>query len=354
MAIGLPSINIQFIQEGITAIQRGERGIVALVLKDTTHGVNTIFDVTDIPEGLSEKNKELITLALKGNTKAPLRVEVFILGAEMQVSDALEYFENVSFDYLACPEATTQDNTAIGTWIKAMRDNEGIMCKAVLANVKEDYEGIINFTQENIVVGEKTYTSKEYTARIAGLIAGTDLRISTTYANLPEVTAIPYEKKLDTSTKVAKGELVLFKEAGKIKIARGITSLVSTSEVKGSLFQKIKVVDIMDLISNDIRRIAREHYIGKYANSYDNKCLLITAITGYLEGLVNDGLIEKNTVNVGIDLAAQKAFLKSVGTNLADMTEQQIKEANTQDKVFIEVKCKILDAIEEINIRVFI
>ena len=35
MALGLPSVNIVFKQEGITAIERGERGIVALVLKDT-------------------------------------------------------------------------------------------------------------------------------------------------------------------------------------------------------------------------------------------------------------------------------------------------------------------------------
>ena len=36
MALGLPSVNIVFKQEGITAIERGERGIVALVLKDTS------------------------------------------------------------------------------------------------------------------------------------------------------------------------------------------------------------------------------------------------------------------------------------------------------------------------------
>ena len=35
MALGLPSVNIVFKQEGMTAIERGERGIVALVLKDT-------------------------------------------------------------------------------------------------------------------------------------------------------------------------------------------------------------------------------------------------------------------------------------------------------------------------------
>ena len=35
MALGLPSISIKFIQEGITAISRGSRGIVAMIVKET-------------------------------------------------------------------------------------------------------------------------------------------------------------------------------------------------------------------------------------------------------------------------------------------------------------------------------
>lgn len=50
----------------------------------------------------------------------------------------------------------------------------------------------------------------------------------------------------------------------------------------------------------------------------------------------------------------QKKYLKSNGVNISAMSDQQIKEANTGDQVFIAVKCKILDAIESISIRVFI
>ena len=88
--------------------------------------------------------------------------------------------------------------------------------------------------------------------------------------------------------------------------------------------------------------------------SYDNKCILMTAIEGYLEQLVMDGLLEKGTIKVEIDMEAQKTYLKSIGINISEMTEQEIKEYNTRDKVFIAIKCKILDAIEEINLRVFI
>ena len=355
MALGLPSVNIVFKQEGITAIERGERGIVALVLKDTKAlGGHTVYDITDCPEEISEENRRFVIDALKGNTNAPLRVELFVLGADNEVEEALNYFENTKFDYICSPSFTSEENVEVATWIKSLRDNEGVMVKAVLANVKDDHEGIINFATDNIVTELKTYSTAEFTPRIAGLIAGTSLRIATTYADIPEIISVPYEKKRDTATKVGEGKLVIFKQSGQYRIARGVNSFVSTSDVKGEAFQKIKLVDIMDLMTNDIRQTCHRNYIGKYANSYDNKCILITAIEGYLDQLVLDGLIARDSIKVEIDMEAQKTYLKSIGVDISEMREQEIKEYNTRDKVFIAIKCKILDAIEEINLRVFI
>ena len=355
MALGLPSVNIVFKQEGMTAIQRGERGIVALVLRDEKAlGKHTVYDISDCPAELSEENRVYIVDALKGNTNAPLRVELFVLGADEEVVEALNYFENTKFDYICSPYFTSKENTEVATWVKALRDNEGIMVKAVLANEKADHEGIINFTTDNIVTKNKTYSTVEFTPRIAGLIAGTSLMIATTYASLSDVLEVPYISKQDATEKVGQGELIIFKQSGQYRIARGVNSLVTTSDVKGEAFQKIKLVDIMDLMTNDIRQTCHRSYIGKYANSYDNKCILMTAIEGYLDQLVLDGLIERNTIKVEIDMEAQKAYLKSIGIDISEMREQEIKEYNTRDKVFIAIKCKILDAIEEINLRVFI
>ena len=383
MALGLPSVNIVFKQEGTTAIQRGDRGIVALVLRDTKAlGKHTVYDISDCPSELSEDNKRYILDALKGNTNAPLKIELFVLNAEEEISkalnhfedtqfdyicspvftseeneevvEALNYFENTKFDYICSPYFTSKENTEVATWVKALRDNEGVMVKAVLANEKADHEGIINFTTDNIVTKNKTYSTVEFTPRIAGLIAGTSLMIATTYASLSDVLEVPYISKQDATEKVGQGELIIFKQSGQYRIARGVNSLVTTSDVKGEAFQKIKLVDIMDLMTNDIRQTCHRSYIGKYANSYDNKCILMTAIEGYLDQLVLDGLIERNTIKVEIDMEAQKAYLKSIGIDISEMREQEIKEYNTRDKVFIAIKCKILDAIEEINLRVFI
>ena len=355
MALGLPSVNIVFKQEGITAIQRGDRGIVALVLKDTKGlGKHTIYDISDCPSEISEENRRYVLDALIGNTNAPLRVELFVLNNEEGIEKALNHFEDTQFDYICSPHFTSQENTEVSTWIKSLRDNDGVMAKAVLGNMKADHEGIINFTTDNIVTEHKTYSTVEFTPRIAGLIAGTSLRIATTYASLSDVLEVPYQSKNDATEKVCNGELIIFKQSGEYRIARGVNSLTTTSDAKGEAFQKIKLVDIMDLMTNDIRKTCHKNYIGKYANSYDNKCILMTAIEGYLDQLVMDGLLEKDTIKVEIDMEAQKAYLKSIGLNISEMSEQDIKQYNTRDKVFIAIKCKILDAIEEISLRVFI
>jgi len=62
--MGAPSITISFTEKGVSAVERGERGIVALLLKDTKKtGLNVIYDITDIPDTLTDVNKSYIKKA---------------------------------------------------------------------------------------------------------------------------------------------------------------------------------------------------------------------------------------------------------------------------------------------------
>ncbi|MCR1907461.1 phage tail sheath protein, partial [Intestinimonas butyriciproducens] len=77
-------------------------------------------------------------------------------------------------------------------------------------------------------------------------------------------------------------------------------------------------------------------------------------IKGYLVGLEQSGILQAGSSSVGIDLAHQEAYLQSVGTDTSKMSQQEIKEANTADKVFLEASIKILDAIEDISLNITI
>ena len=347
--MGLPIIDINFKQLAKTVMVRSQRGIVALILKDTTKASLTVFDEGDIPSNLTEANQNLIKDVLKGS---PNKIELYVLGSSDEIAEALTYFEGVEFNLMCMPQAESPDATAIKAFIKKMNDVVKYKCDAILANEEADSEAIINYTAKDIVVNGETIETSNHTARIAGLIEGTPLHQSITFATLSDVEAIENLTKEEADTRIDNGELILVREMGKVRVARGVNSLTTLTDVKGNAFQKIKLRKTLNLIHNDLRRVIVEKYIGKVPNNYDNKCILITEIKNYLDELATEQLIEKvNTV--GIDLIAQKKWLKD-NTNLDVnvMSEQEIKEANTQSNVFIAISLKVVDAMEDILVSV--
>lgn len=347
--MGLPIIDISFKQLAKSAVVRSQRGIVALILKDTAKTSLTVFDEGDIPSSLTEANQGLIKDVLKG---APNKIELYVLGSDSEISEALTCFEGVEFNLMCMPSAETSDVTAIKTFIKKMNDVVKYKCDAIIANDKADSEAMINYTAKNIVVNGESVTTANHTARIAGLIEGTPLHQSITFATLSDVDSIENLTKEQADSRIDAGELILVREMGKVRVARGVNSLTTLTDTKGNAFQKIKLRKTLNLIHNDLRRVIVEKYIGKVPNNYDNKCILITEIKNYLDELATEQLIEKvNTV--GIDLSAQKKWLKD-NTNLDVnvMTEQEIKEANTQSNVFLAISLKVVDAMEDIVIAV--
>lgn len=356
--MGLPNINIAFKTQAISAIKRSQKGIVAVILKDAAadaKGPHVMTNATQIPTELGSVNRKYLEQAFMGYVNPPRKVIAYVLeDSATDLSAALAFFETQTFDYLVGPpDCSSEQASEIATWIKNQRAND-FTPKAVLPNINADSEAIINFTTSGIKVGKDEYTTAGYCARIAGLIAGTPMAISCTYAPLPEVTDVTRLTKEQMDAAIDNGEFIIFHDGEKVKVGRGVNSLITTTQDKGEIFKKIKIVEAIDMIKNDIKITAQDNYIGKYANSYDNKCLLITAIRGYFEQLELEGILQAGSSYVGIDLAAQEAYLKSIGIDTSEMTEQEIKEANTGDKVFLAASIKILDAIEDINLEIVI
>lgn len=351
--IGLPNISVEFKNRGKTAFKRGNSGVVALILKDSTNtGLHEIIGEYDIPAGLSEKNKKYIKLALIGNIYRPQKVYVYVLASEGQTSDALEVLETLEFNILSMPTAVEEDKTLIKQFASKMDKEIKYRIETVLNTTAPDNEYVINATQGDVVIDTgDTLTADEFCAYVAGFVAGTPLSQSITYAIPSIVTKIPPVTKASVEAKIKNGELVLVKDAGAIRFARGVTSLVTTTPEKGEEFQKIKLVSTMNLIYNDIRRLAISNYVGKMPNSYDNKCLLITNVSLYLSQLAIDDIIGKD-YKVEIDIEAQTKYLKENNYDVSTMSEQEIKEANTKDKVFLKLSVYLIDAMEDISVAV--
>lgn len=423
--MGAPSIDVSFIEKAVSAVTRGERGIVMLWVKDalpeTATNPITVVTESDIPQGLSDETVEQIKLAMIGYINAPKKLLVYCMGNIEEIENtegtenvtesegaeggstddardeekiqstlgevdtkkaavdagykkAMEAAETIRFDYLAIPTVETDGKGEdVATWIKSMRENKKKKVKAVLPNVAADNEGIINFTTEKSVKtetvtgkdGKKTivdtaYTAEQYCSRIAGLIAGTPMTISCTYAPLPELSDCT--RLTDNDTPVDKGEFIIFYDGEKVKVVRGVNSFITTVEGKADSFKKIKIVEAMDMINDDIVKTAQDSYLGKYANTYSNKCLLITAISSYFAQLKRDDII--SSYSVGLDAQAIRIYLKGKGmqATLDDGTirdvdecgDEEIITADTGASVFLTGNVKILDAIEDIKMPIYI
>lgn len=351
----MPSVTISFTEVAATAVSRGERGIIAMILKDTVPEINPVKCMveSDIPETLSEEGKTQIRLALRGYVNTPNRVIVYVIEKDTgNYEAALNYFKTVRFDYLVAPGVETDGQTsAIVSYVKNER-NENKLIKAVLPNVSADNEAIVNYVTEKVYENDTEYTTEQYCSRIAGIIAGTPLTISCTYASIPELTDCSRLSKKEADDAAEAGKLIVWWDGEKVKTGRGLNSLTTLTQGKNTQFQKIKIVDTLDMIANDIRMTAEDSYLGKYANTYDNKCLLLSAIGNYFEKLKTEGVLEKYSVE--IDTEANRKYLKDKGMDVETITDDDAKQANTGSYVFLKATLSVLDAIEDIVLPITI
>lgn len=353
MNLGMPSITIRFIEKGVSAIQRGQRGIVGLILRGAVSSTNPVVVTTesDIVGTWSNANKQYVKDALVGYTEKPKKIICFFVAADAEdYSTALDYFSSQYVDYVAIPTVATDElESSVVSWVKNEWENHNQII-VVLPDVAGDFEGIVNFTTDNIKVGSNTYTSEQYTPRIAGMLAGTPMTMSATYANLDEVDDVDRLTKEQQDAAVAAGKFILFFDAEKVKTGTAVTSFTTTTSEKGDSFKKIKLVDTMRQITRDIYSTVRDSYIGKYPNTYDNKVMLCNAIMGYFKQLTD--IVENYSID--IDAEANATYLESKGIDTSDMTTEELRHANTGDKVYLTAKMNLVDVMENIDIPIYI
>lgn len=375
----MPTLTILFQQRAQTAIARSQKGVAALIVRDALAAGQawSLTSTGQIPEKLGKENQNAIRRVFKGGVNPPRKVLVYCLGAEDTLeaeetasqaegasgsaaeprpgsgSAALRWLGTQKFDYLAGPADLSEAEAAvIKEWIIQKREDDHVIFKAVLPGCAANNEGIVNFTASGIQVEGDVFDAASYCGRVAGLIAGTPMKQSVTYAALPEVEDINRLSALEEDEAVGRGELILTHDGEKVKFGRGVNSLTTTTG-RSEVWRKIKIVELLDLLQWDLRLAIQDNYIGKFQNSYDNKLLLITAVKLYLQALAKDGLIEED-FSCDIDVEEQDAYLQSVGVATAEMTEQQIREANTGTYVFLAIDIRPIDAIEDVKIKIYL
>ncbi|MBR1844269.1 MAG: phage tail sheath subtilisin-like domain-containing protein [Lachnospiraceae bacterium] len=366
-----PSITIAFLEKAKTVLNRGERGIVGLILQDPVrNGTDfTVFDGTDIPDDISNENKKHIERALIGNETAPRKIICYIMKVESSnpdYDDALAWVENSACDVVAFMGVATDNKVSdVKTGIIAMRGrHKKVTC--VLPECAGDNEGIVGWYGV-VYDGNKAEISKEdYCARIAGALAGTGLTSSICYMTLTDVDNCERMSDADIDTAVGQGKLIPMWDGEKVKIVNDVTTFLTTTENKNDSYKVIKLVRDMDLVYSDIYILTKDHYTGKYTNSYDNQCVLLTAINNYLLECVASGLfsyaylefnIEKKRkwVKENISVYPDK-FVDKNGKpySYETMTDEDIKRCWSSDKLFFIGRLGLLDTMKNFDFEFLI
>lgn len=350
--MNLPKIIIEFKNKAQSVIQRSERGIVAIILKDDTEGAEPFKiykSLNDIEfTKMSETNYQYMKLVFAG---APYKViAVTIPSASENYTEALKTLENYKWNYLTVPAADDEAGTVISSWIKEQRTSKNKIFKAVLANTKADSEGVINYTTDNVVstiIEGKTLKATEYCARIAGIVAGLSLERSLTYYVLTDI--VSADTKTDPDAAVEAGELIIIFDGEKYKIGRGVNSLTTS---KSDDLKKIKIIEGKDMVFEDIKTTFEDKYVGQVINDYDNKQNLVASIITYLKS-IEGNVLDRNFDNVcSISATAQRDYLEASGEDTENMSDIDILQANTGSQVFLEASIKFVDAMEDLTMTV--
>ena len=133
-------------------------------------------------------------------------------------------------------------------------------------------EGTVNLTKGGSL-GSRKYHSGQYAAYLAGLIAGTPLNASITYAEV-SLSDVNYRmKNKEVVDALEAGSLVLVHDGDVVKVEQGITT-------SGD---KIRKVAVRHAVATDIEKTARRHWVGKITNSDAGQAAIIGGIKTYLE-----------------------------------------------------------------------
>lgn len=353
-----PTIEVTFRQMATTMIERSERGIAALIIRDDTD--ETVYkEYRDAAAAAADESKytpENMQAIRDVMASAPYKVAVVRTGAPGAAAAALKIIEEkLSACWIAFAKLEATDQTDLIAWIKAKEKETKSYNAIVYKADAPDNKQIVNFTTEKVTFADERgeRSGDAYIPAMLGRIAAANIRKSITYGACTDL--IGCSENEDEESAVENGELILANVGGTVRIVSGCNSLVSTNgKTLTEDMQYIETVAAMQLIVDDIRDEWRRNYLGNYRNSYDNQMLFVGAIDGYLAELERIEVLDPeytNKANINAD-QQRESWLSAGHAEMAEWTDAQIIRTPFKRDVYIMVDLKILGSMENIRLLV--
>lgn len=209
--------------------------------------------------------------------------------------------EQENWNVLAFPVTDSISKNAAVTFIKSMRDDNGIKVQAVLtecsgtdangytfASFNPDYEGVYVCKQGYRLSDGTVVSPIDEVYMLAGMIAGATITESLTGSIIQNAIEVIHAPKTNQGfiDAINDGKLVLSKRRdGAIVIEYDVNSFTSLTSKKGKVFTKGRPVRVMDNICNDIKSMWDVTYLGKVSNNDDGRGIFKADIIKYMNDL---------------------------------------------------------------------
>ena len=356
--MGLQNVTITLKALATSLTARSQRGIVCIVVDEPLlTGVHTYTKLNNVVESYSTANKAIITRCFSKYGVKTLKVACYNSTATTPetISNALSLLSGTKFNYLACPTALDSDKATIANFIKTQRNANNILVKTVLNNkdIADDYEGVIDFINNSITMDGIVYTGVEFCVDFACFVAGISLTESITNMTISGITAVDIVGT-DLDALVDAGKIFLFydEDLEEYVFSRGVNSKTTIGTDEKASMKKIRIMDILDMIRNDLKTTYKSGYQGKVENSLENKKLLVSAFNNYLRTLALQGVLSTTqTSYVELDVVATTNYLEAKGIDCSSLTDAQILAIDTDEETFVTGTIYPLDKSEDLTLN---
>lgn len=325
------------ITEGVEAEAKygGEKGndikiqVSSNVVDEDKYDVTTFFGEKEVDEQTVKKadeleNNECVVFSGSGDLKEV--ASVTLEGGkddepeQGSYTDFLEALETESFDIVALPVDEEELKVTFTSFIKRLREDQGIKVQGVLADHDANYEGIVNVTNGVELENGKKLTAAEATAWVAGAMAGASLKQSLTFMEYEgAVDVTPRYDHDETVSRLKKGEF-LFSFDGRdntVTVEKDQNSLASDAK-----FSLNKVIRTIDAFHNDVFQSFKDIIKNRKRTgedipvSPDGVSIVQTAVSKYLSALEDDGVVMDFDAKEDIEIeitSAGDGFIINVG-----------------------------------------
>lgn len=351
MAITMPNIDITFKQKATSLIERSERGIAILILKnDITESVPIYKEYTSITDLSTDK-----ALYTEENYKYINDVLSFVINKvivinEDTIADSLAKVESyATTGWITIAGGTQEDFTTLNTWVKSENANKNKTYKCVsYKTTGADSMHVVNFVNDKVTFADSRgeVTGEHYCPSLIGILASCNITRGCTYykcSNLSKITEVA-----DRNVALGAGNFILINDGDYVRIGQGINSMTTTNGTTLTEDMRfIETVECMDMIEDDIRSTFKTDYLGNYKNKLDNQMLLISAINGYFKNLANTDILDEEYENKAeIDVETQRdAWISTGKAEASTWIDAKVKQMAFKRSVFLNANIKIIGSM---------